>query len=197
MSSSTLIAHVNSILERFAKEADAELTTIQQVTWKGEPQSTRYARYIGTDWEPLYKAAVAVDLQIIHASIEARNQAAVECEYIKNAADYFIKLTAMQIAKEEKLPCSCGGHLVLRINSKTTMGFYSCTNWTRGCKITKNLLKEDTDFSKKAESRSTGRHCPKCGKSLIVRTAKTGKAAGKQFIGCAGFPACTHTEAAL
>ncbi len=32
--------------------------------------------------------------------------------------------------------------------------------------------------------------CPKCGKPTVVRTAKTGKNAGKQFWGCTAYPDC-------
>jgi four helix bundle suffix protein len=32
--------------------------------------------------------------------------------------------------------------------------------------------------------------CPKCGRPMTLRTAKTGKNAGKQFWGCTGYPDC-------
>lgn len=32
--------------------------------------------------------------------------------------------------------------------------------------------------------------CPKCGKPMVLRTAKTGKNAGHQFWGCSGYPDC-------
>jgi four helix bundle suffix protein len=32
--------------------------------------------------------------------------------------------------------------------------------------------------------------CPKCSKPMVVRTAKTGKNAGRQFWGCSAFPNC-------
>jgi four helix bundle suffix protein len=32
--------------------------------------------------------------------------------------------------------------------------------------------------------------CPQCGKAMVLRTAKTGKHAGKQFWGCSGYPEC-------
>jgi hypothetical protein len=32
--------------------------------------------------------------------------------------------------------------------------------------------------------------CPRCGKKMVLRTAKTGANAGKQFWGCTGFPQC-------
>ena len=32
--------------------------------------------------------------------------------------------------------------------------------------------------------------CPKCGKPMVLRTAKTGKNAGKQFWGCSAYPDC-------
>ena len=39
-----------------------------------------------------------------------------------------------------------------------------------------------------------GKSCPRCGKSLVVRTARSGANAGRQFWGCSGFPACRYTE---
>lgn len=36
--------------------------------------------------------------------------------------------------------------------------------------------------------------CPKCGKPLILRTAKKGDNAGNQFWGCSGFPKCWYRE---
>ncbi len=32
--------------------------------------------------------------------------------------------------------------------------------------------------------------CPKCGKPMVLRTAKAGKNAGQQFWGCTGYPEC-------
>jgi hypothetical protein len=36
--------------------------------------------------------------------------------------------------------------------------------------------------------------CPKCGKPLVLRTAKKGENAGNQFWGCSGFPKCWYKE---
>lgn len=33
--------------------------------------------------------------------------------------------------------------------------------------------------------------CPRCGKPMVLRTAKTGKNAGQQFWGCTAYPDCT------
>ncbi|MBM3881211.1 MAG: four helix bundle protein [Verrucomicrobia bacterium] len=35
--------------------------------------------------------------------------------------------------------------------------------------------------------------CPQCGKPMALRTAKTGKNAGRQFWGCTGYPECKGT----
>lgn len=35
--------------------------------------------------------------------------------------------------------------------------------------------------------------CPKCGAVLVLRTAKKGKNAGKQFYGCSNYPKCRYT----
>lgn len=32
--------------------------------------------------------------------------------------------------------------------------------------------------------------CPQCGKPMVLRTAKAGENAGKQFMGCSGYPNC-------
>lgn len=32
--------------------------------------------------------------------------------------------------------------------------------------------------------------CPKCGKKLVLRTARRGANAGRQFYGCSNFPKC-------
>jgi hypothetical protein len=37
-----------------------------------------------------------------------------------------------------------------------------------------------------------GPYCPKCGKSMALRTAKRGDNAGQQFWGCTGYPGCRH-----
>ncbi|HAG04393.1 MAG TPA: DNA-binding protein [Lachnospiraceae bacterium] len=36
--------------------------------------------------------------------------------------------------------------------------------------------------------------CPKCGNPLILRTAKRGENAGKQFYGCSNYPKCRYIE---
>lgn len=42
---------------------------------------------------------------------------------------------------------------------------------------------------------SGGAQCPQCGSSMVMRTAKQGWKAGKQFWGCNKFPACRGTRA--
>jgi len=39
-----------------------------------------------------------------------------------------------------------------------------------------------------------GRKCPWCGRSLVLRTARKGTNAGKQFYGCSNYPKCRYTE---
>jgi len=36
--------------------------------------------------------------------------------------------------------------------------------------------------------------CPKCGKQMVLRTARKGKSIGSQFWGCSGFPECKYTK---
>ena len=42
--------------------------------------------------------------------------------------------------------------------------------------------------------KSSLKTCPKCGSPLVLRTAKKGTNAGKQFWGCSGFPNCRYVE---
>lgn len=44
------------------------------------------------------------------------------------------------------------------------------------------------------DSNKSGKVCPKCGKPLVLRTAKKGENAGNQFWGCSGFPKCWYKE---
>ncbi len=37
-------------------------------------------------------------------------------------------------------------------------------------------------------------NCPLCGKLMVLRTAKQGKNAGAQFLGCSGYPECKGTK---
>jgi four helix bundle suffix protein len=37
--------------------------------------------------------------------------------------------------------------------------------------------------------------CPRCGKLMVLRTARKGERAGSQFWGCSGFPQCKGTQA--
>lgn len=38
-----------------------------------------------------------------------------------------------------------------------------------------------------------GQPCPQCGKPMKSRTVQNGQHAGKQFLGCTGYPACKHS----
>lgn len=38
--------------------------------------------------------------------------------------------------------------------------------------------------------------CPRCGKAMVLRTAKSGPNAGGQFWGCSGYPRCRATKSA-
>lgn len=47
-------------------------------------------------------------------------------------------------------------------------------------------------------SRKTqGMKCSRCGKPMVLRTARKGKNAGGQFWGCSGYPQCRHTVSAV
>ena len=43
---------------------------------------------------------------------------------------------------------------------------------------------------------SEARSCPRCGRKMVLRTARRGRGAGKRFWGCEGFPTCRMVEKA-
>ena len=47
---------------------------------------------------------------------------------------------------------------------------------------------------KTGNSKESDKICPKCGKPLVLRTAKKGENAGNQFWGCSGYPKCWYKE---
>ena len=68
-----------------------------------------------------------------------------------------------------------------------------------------NSLKNKSDYTKRYESmveelKSNGdnvnkdRICKMCGGKMVLRTAKKGNNAGKQFFGCERFPECRYVE---
>ncbi len=48
-----------------------------------------------------------------------------------------------------------------------------------------------TTPGKLPDGKATEKVCPDCGDRLVVRT---NKATGSQFLGCANWPECRHTE---
>ena len=50
--------------------------------------------------------------------------------------------------------------------------------------------KDQSDRSDQSDPTDLIPDCPQCGKAMVLRTAKTGKHAGKQFWGCSDYPDC-------
>lgn len=64
-------------------------------------------------------------------------------------------------------------------------------------KMTNYLLNSEIDEADHIENVINNRDtpiCPKCGKEMVLRTAKKGKSAGSQFWGCRNFPSCKITK---
>lgn len=62
-------------------------------------------------------------------------------------------------------------------------------------------LPNKSDYAKKYEellaaqrAQESVKTCPKCGKLMVLRTAKKGENVGQQFWGCSGFPKCWYRE---
>lgn len=60
--------------------------------------------------------------------------------------------------------------------------------------LEKNIIKEVEAEEPNIEKAETDKICPRCGKKMVLRTAKKGENAGKQFWGCSGFPKCRYIE---
>lgn len=58
----------------------------------------------------------------------------------------------------------------------------------------KNIIKEVEAEEPNIEKAETDKICPRCGKKMVLRTAKKGENAEKQFWGCSGFPKCRYIE---
>lgn len=55
----------------------------------------------------------------------------------------------------------------------------------------KQTSEEAKDIKSTIETKKV---CPRCGKELVLRTARKGEHAGEQFYGCSGFPKCRYSE---
>ena len=54
------------------------------------------------------------------------------------------------------------------------------------------LIQEEESISQK--SAASEKVCPECSSPMVIRTAKKGANAGKQFWACSAFPKCKHIE---
>ena len=70
---------------------------------------------------------------------------------------------------------------IQRVVSRIESGRLEPSRQTRQQHV--QLLKSRSD-------RSAERKCPKCGSSMVLRTAKRGAGAGNQFWGCSAYPKC-------
>ena len=65
---------------------------------------------------------------------------------------------------------------------------------TRKEVVSTETVKEACEAAGKVIEPVDGKMCPRCGNKLVLRTAKRGDNAGKQFWGCSGFPKCRYVE---
>lgn len=64
-----------------------------------------------------------------------------------------------------------------------------------GPQLTRLIQEVKSSRSVAATSPATpqAKHCPKCGKEMVLRTARRGPQAGQKFWGCKGYPQCKST----
>ena len=57
------------------------------------------------------------------------------------------------------------------------------------------VLEEPTEQEKEEKPKGVdSKVCPLCGKQLVLRTARYGKYAGRDFLGCSGYPNCKYIK---
>jgi DNA topoisomerase-1 len=111
--------------------------------------------------------------------------------------DEFYKKLALDLAKVkdgkkvelltgEKCP-TCGGDLLKKYSLKTRGWFIGCSRYPQ-CTYTARVTFKDEKIS---PDEIQEKKCPLCAKPLIKRYSRK---TGQYFIGCSGFPACTHIE---
>jgi len=57
-----------------------------------------------------------------------------------------------------------------------------------------NTPANQSDHVANVEQNKQNPLCPRCGKSMVLRTARKGSGAGTEFWGCSGFPSCKATK---
>jgi restriction system protein len=56
-------------------------------------------------------------------------------------------------------------------------------------------VKSSLPTAETIQASNQGKQCPKCGKEMVLRTARRGSRAGQQFLGCKDYPECKGTLA--
>lgn len=99
----------------------------------------------------------------------------------------------MRDIKKEETPTDitcekCGAKMVIKWGR--TGQFLACPNYPE-CKSTKNFKKGEAGKIEAIEAsiETTGESCPKCGKSMVIKTGRFGK-----FIACSDYPTCKTTK---
>ena len=131
-----------------------------------------------------------------------------------NSPDVPVPEPVAELAAESGMKCPrCGNELVLRVSQKGANAgeqFYGCSAFPK-CRFIR--MPETADAEPVAEpvtepipepvtenaaevlpeqTKDTVMKCPRCGAVLVLRTAKKGGNAGKQFYGCSAFPKCRY-----
>lgn len=83
----------------------------------------------------------------------------------------------------------CGADLVKKYSLRTRGWFVGCSNYPR-CSYTERVTLNNEKVGK---DEIMEKPCPKCGKPLVKRYSPKTR---QYFVGCSGYPACTHIESA-
>jgi DNA topoisomerase-1 len=115
-----------------------------------------------------------------------------QIKFLREFYDYFMPLVDHAKEHMEKIEpektgetCpKCGSDMVVRIGKYGP--FEACSNFPE-CKYIK------PNENSKQKAFNTEVECPECKKgTLVLRTAKSGKNKGNQFLGCSRFPKCKY-----
>jgi DNA topoisomerase-1 len=97
----------------------------------------------------------------------------------------------MRDIKREELPTDlicekCGSPMVIKWGKNGR--FLACSNYPE-CKNTGDIAQDENGTITKAQAPSTDITCDVCGRKMVIKEGRFGR-----FLGCSGYPECTHTK---
>ena len=111
---------------------------------------------------------------------------------IEDRKDYFAKYRELEQEYKEKLNAGMKSDLEKKATTEV-----KSNEPVKSLRTDKTEGKMTAELNKQSEGSKDNKApmiCPKCGRELVLRTAKKGEREGNQFWGCSGFPQCRYVK---